>query len=46
MSDFTGPTEEEENRFLAEAFDALRQDVRALVAAAPLVLEPAEGGRR
>ncbi len=32
MSDYAGKTEEEENRFLAEAFDALRLDLRGLLA--------------
>ncbi|MFL5583110.1 MAG: hypothetical protein ACJ8AO_22305 [Gemmatimonadaceae bacterium] len=35
MSDYTGPTEVEENRFIAEAFDGLRLDLRALLTGAP-----------
>lgn len=40
MSDFTGASEVEENRFLAEAFDALRLDVRAALAASPATSIP------
>ena len=34
MSDFSGPAEEQENRFLAEGFGAMRQDSRELLKAA------------
>ena len=41
MSDYAGKTEEEENRFLAEAFDALRLDLRGILAHAPAAAERA-----
>lgn len=41
MRDYAGKTEEEENRFLAEAFDALRLDLRALLAGAAAPTERA-----
>ena len=37
MSDFSGPSEEEENRFLAESFTAMRVDSRELLKAAGAV---------
>ncbi len=41
VGDFEGKAEAEENRFLAEAFDALRQDLRALAGPAPAAMDPA-----
>lgn len=44
MSDFAGKSEAEENRFIAELFGALRDDVRSLPTAA-LAAEAAAGSR-
>jgi hypothetical protein len=41
MSDYAGKTEEEENRFLADAFDALRLDLRGILASVPAAAERA-----
>lgn len=42
MSDFSGPTEEQENRFLAEAFTAMRVDSRELLRSVAGLPAPAQ----
>lgn len=45
VSDFAGASEREENRFIAEAFGAMRADTRAVLAGVPVSTGGAEGER-